>query len=76
MTKNVWKGVLLIASAALLLMAGGCKGKDDPKTKRMTESRFRLLSVWRYLREMRTPIAQRYMTNRNGQLRSLLCTHL
>ena len=33
MTKNVWKGVLLIASAVLLLMAGGCKGKDDPKNK-------------------------------------------
>lgn len=33
MTKNVWKGLLLIASAALLLMAGGCKGKDEPKNK-------------------------------------------
>lgn len=33
MTKNVWKGLLLIASAALLLMAGGCKEKDEPKNK-------------------------------------------
>ena len=31
MTKNVWKGLLLIASAALLLMVGGCKEKDEPK---------------------------------------------
>lgn len=33
MTKNVWKRLLLIASAALLLMAGGCKEKDEPKNK-------------------------------------------
>ena len=33
MTKNVWKGLLLIASAALLLMVGGCKEKDEPKNK-------------------------------------------
>ena len=33
MTKNVWKRLLLIASATLLLMAGGCKEKDEPKNK-------------------------------------------
>lgn len=33
MARNKWRGALLIASTALLLMAGGCKGKDEPKSK-------------------------------------------
>ena len=66
MKRNVWKGLLFLASVALVLSAGGCKDKDEPG--KMTQDGKAASVTFRLTLPKAKPIrTELCMMNRNGR---------